>query len=124
MISARSFAAALGVEVPGAGLGCVLVGCADVLADVEAFGEVGVGAGVCAVVVGCADVEAFGEVGAVVATVVVADVVGCASVGVDADFGVRSPVVVPSGRPTAVSYTHLTLPTTSRRCRSRWSPYH
>ena len=23
-----------------------------------------------------------------------------------------------------VSYTHLTLPTTSRRCRSRWSPYH
>ena len=25
---------------------------------------------------------------------------------------------------TAVSYTHLTLPTTSRRCRSRWSPYH
>ena len=27
--------------------------------------------------------------------------------------------------PTAgpVSYTHLTLPTTSRRCRSRWSPY-
>ena len=26
--------------------------------------------------------------------------------------------------PTAVSYTHLTLPTTARRCRSRWSPYH
>ena len=25
---------------------------------------------------------------------------------------------------SAVSYTHLTLPTTSRRCRSRWSPYH
>ena len=24
----------------------------------------------------------------------------------------------------AVSYTHLTLPTTSRRCRSRWSPDH
>ena len=23
-----------------------------------------------------------------------------------------------------VSYTHLTLPTTARRCRSRWSPYH
>ena len=23
-----------------------------------------------------------------------------------------------------VSYTHLTLPTTSARCRSRWSPYH
>ena len=26
--------------------------------------------------------------------------------------------------PNTVSYTHLTLPTTSRRCRSRWSPYH
>ena len=25
---------------------------------------------------------------------------------------------------TAVSYTHLTLPTTCRVCRSRWSPYH
>ena len=25
---------------------------------------------------------------------------------------------------TTVSYTHLTLPTTARRCRSRWSPYH
>ena len=24
----------------------------------------------------------------------------------------------------AVSYTHLTLPTTSALCRSRWSPYH
>ena len=24
----------------------------------------------------------------------------------------------------AVSYTHLTLPTTCRVCRSRWSPYH
>ena len=23
-----------------------------------------------------------------------------------------------------VSYTHLTLPTTSIECRSRWSPYH
>ena len=23
-----------------------------------------------------------------------------------------------------VSYTHLTLPTSSERCRSRWSPYH
>ena len=23
-----------------------------------------------------------------------------------------------------VSYTHLTLPTILRRCRSRWSPYH
>ena len=25
---------------------------------------------------------------------------------------------------TAVSYTHLTLPTTLSTCRSRWSPYH
>ena len=25
---------------------------------------------------------------------------------------------------TPVSYTHLTLPTTRLRCRSRWSPYH
>ena len=24
----------------------------------------------------------------------------------------------------SVSYTHLTLPTTKRWCRSRWSPYH
>ena len=24
----------------------------------------------------------------------------------------------------AVSYTHLTLPTTLVKCRSRWSPYH
>ena len=27
-------------------------------------------------------------------------------------------------RTMAVSYTHLTLPTSSERCRSRWSPYH
>ena len=26
--------------------------------------------------------------------------------------------------PGPVSYTHLTLPTSSERCRSRWSPYH
>ena len=25
---------------------------------------------------------------------------------------------------TTVSYTHLTLPTILRSCRSRWSPYH
>ena len=24
----------------------------------------------------------------------------------------------------SVSYTHLTLPTTQLKCRSRWSPYH
>ena len=28
------------------------------------------------------------------------------------------------GGADAVSYTHLTLPTTCTRCRSRWSPYH
>ena len=27
-------------------------------------------------------------------------------------------------REKAVSYTHLTLPTTLHECRSRWSPYH
>ena len=34
---------------------------------------------------------------------------------------VRS-LLVRTGR--AVSYTHLTLPTTLHECRSRWSPYH
>ena len=29
-----------------------------------------------------------------------------------------------SSYPMSVSYTHLTLPTTCRGCRSRWSPYH
>ena len=28
------------------------------------------------------------------------------------------------GGVSAVSYTHLTLPTTCNLCRSRWSPYH
>ena len=32
--------------------------------------------------------------------------------------------VVPSSGEDSVSYTHLTLPTTLPRCRSRWSPYH
>ena len=30
----------------------------------------------------------------------------------------------PDRRGRAVSYTHLTLPTTGSLCRSRWSPYH
>ena len=30
----------------------------------------------------------------------------------------------PEGRMEAVSYTHLTLPTSKPKCRSRWSPYH
>ena len=29
-----------------------------------------------------------------------------------------------TGTRIPVSYTHLTLPTSSERCRSRWSPYH
>ena len=34
-------------------------------------------------------------------------------------------ITLPEGTEmVTVSYTHLTLPTTSRRCRSRWSPYH
>ena len=32
--------------------------------------------------------------------------------------------VAPSTIHPAVSYTHLTLPTTLHECRSRWSPYH
>ena len=32
--------------------------------------------------------------------------------------------VVHTATSTPVSYTHLTLPTTCRVCRSRWSPYH
>ena len=38
---------------------------------------------------------------------------------------VEQPAGQTSGSTTiSVSYTHLTLPTTARRCRSRWSPYH
>ena len=33
-------------------------------------------------------------------------------------------MIVYMENPTAVSYTHLTLPTTIGWCRSRWSPYH
>ena len=32
--------------------------------------------------------------------------------------------LLPQFRVRAVSYTHLTLPTTLVKCRSRWSPYH
>ena len=31
---------------------------------------------------------------------------------------------MPGATPEAVSYTHLTLPTTCNLCRARWSPYH
>ena len=33
-------------------------------------------------------------------------------------------IAVPLARVKAVSYTHLTLPTNTSQCRSRWSPYH
>ena len=33
-------------------------------------------------------------------------------------------IKIKHGRQQAVSYTHLTLPTTIGWCRSRWSPYH
>ena len=33
-------------------------------------------------------------------------------------------VVIVDRDAAAVSYTHLTLPTITVRCRSRWSPYH
>ena len=39
----------------------------------------------------------------------------------DADSSGTLPV---TELPLAVSYTHLTLPTTLHECRSRWSPYH
>ena len=37
---------------------------------------------------------------------------------------VREHVTVLAQTPSAVSYTHLTLPTKPMMCRSRWSPYH
>ena len=36
----------------------------------------------------------------------------------------ESSFLMPACDVTAVSYTHLTLPTIRHRCRSRWSPYH
>ena len=36
----------------------------------------------------------------------------------------KDPTKKENYRPISVSYTHLTLPTTRLRCRSRWSPYH
>ena len=38
--------------------------------------------------------------------------------------GETADIVVPDSTLEAVSYTHLTLPTTPVACRSRWSPYH
>ena len=37
---------------------------------------------------------------------------------------VKVPIRKAVNEPTAVSYTHLTLPTTLHECRSRWSPSH
>ena len=36
----------------------------------------------------------------------------------------RDQIEIFAGDVRAVSYTHLTLPTTIGMCRSRWSPYH
>ena len=33
-------------------------------------------------------------------------------------------IAIPNIEKIPVSYTHLTLPTIQRSCRSRWSPYH
>ena len=40
------------------------------------------------------------------------------------EYGTLSGLITLHDLLEAVSYTHLTLPTTARRCRSRWSPYH
>ena len=37
---------------------------------------------------------------------------------------ITAPLWAASVSPAPVSYTHLTLPTILRSCRSRWSPYH
>ena len=39
-------------------------------------------------------------------------------------FNDDSPALHATDTMAAVSYTHLTLPTTHSVCRSRWSPYH
>ena len=41
-----------------------------------------------------------------------------------ADAGFRAGKDASVGTFSAVSYTHLTLPTNTVTCRSRWSPYH
>ena len=52
------------------------------------------------------------------------------SLGVEFYTAERKPIPIlirltmPFAFVTAVSYTHLTLPTILRSCRSRWSPYH
>ena len=50
---------------------------------------------------------------------------GCGRADVPLRTSPATAYAAPELRPAkTVSYTHLTLPTTSRRCRSRWSPYH
>ena len=46
----------------------------------------------------------------------------CSSGAVELEVEVGLPLHTLALAP--VSYTHLTLPTTRLRCRSRWSPYH
>ena len=46
-----------------------------------------------------------------------------ATLGVFSTIGPALAITIAIGF-LAVSYTHLTLPTISCRCRSRWSPYH
>ena len=43
---------------------------------------------------------------------------------INADYSFSPLAYKPDGKYLSVSYTHLTLPTTIKPCRSRWSPYH
>ena len=56
----------------------------------------------------------FGDPECVGSDVRLAEILACRAVGPDPHLGVLG----------AVSYTHLTLPTNTVTCRSRWSPYH
>ena len=47
-----------------------------------------------------------------------------AQLAADALHGKMGDLVDSAHGMAAVSYTHLTLPTILRSCRSRWSPYH
>ena len=52
--------------------------------------------------------------------VAIADRVGHESIDITYQYA----HLFPSKQIETVSYTHLTLPTSIQRCRSRWSPYH
>ena len=47
-----------------------------------------------------------------------------AKIDKEASFPVNTIKLLGENGIMAVSYTHLTLPTSIQRCRSRWSPYH